>query len=202
MTRHSTSFVTLAVLIACVSLAAPALAGIGKISFVSSRDGNLEIYLMDQDGSAQTRLTATEGGETWPAISPDGSKIAFFSQRSGQWNLHSMDLDGTNVSQLTSNLPHDIGAGITTSVIDWHPDGSRILFNVRVAGVWQLFSVAPDGTGLTQLTFGVLDTHYARYNLDGTAIHAMRNTPFNGFSSEVWVGNPNGTGFIQLTSTP
>ena len=37
----------------------------GKIVFVSDRDGNLEIYLMDADGSNWTRLTDNPAGD-WP----------------------------------------------------------------------------------------------------------------------------------------
>jgi hypothetical protein len=48
----------------------------GRIAFVSDRDGNDEIYVMNADGSNQVRLThspADDWGHTW---SPDGSKIA------------------------------------------------------------------------------------------------------------------------------
>jgi TolB protein len=34
-----------------------------RIVFQSSRDGNSEIYVMNNDGSAQTRLTSTSGVE-------------------------------------------------------------------------------------------------------------------------------------------
>jgi hypothetical protein len=42
--------------------------GGGKISFLSGRDGNAEIYLMNADGSNQTRLTnnpAADGQPSW-----------------------------------------------------------------------------------------------------------------------------------------
>ena len=35
----------------------------GRIAFASDRDGNFEIYVMDADGSNQTRLTNTPGRE-------------------------------------------------------------------------------------------------------------------------------------------
>ena len=40
----------------------------GKIAFSTSRDGNYEIYVMNADGSSQTRLTnnpATDGFPAW-----------------------------------------------------------------------------------------------------------------------------------------
>lgn len=48
-----------------------------KIVFVSGRDGNLEIYMMDIDGSNQTNLTNCEVTDTDPRFSPDDSKIVY-----------------------------------------------------------------------------------------------------------------------------
>jgi TolB protein len=45
--------------------------------FVSERDGNGEIYIMNDDGSDQTRLTFYEQYDATPSFSPDGSKIVF-----------------------------------------------------------------------------------------------------------------------------
>jgi Tol biopolymer transport system component len=49
------------------------------IAFVSNRDGNLEIYVMNADGTNQQRLTYTSAEEGWPTWSPDSRFIAFFS---------------------------------------------------------------------------------------------------------------------------
>ena len=45
----------------------------GKIAFASSRDGNFEIYVMNDNGSGQTRLTNNAGEDLNPAWSPDGT---------------------------------------------------------------------------------------------------------------------------------
>ncbi|MDP8886983.1 MAG: hypothetical protein M3M91_04240, partial [Thermoproteota archaeon] len=52
-----------------------------KIAFYSERDGNQEIYIMNADGSNQTRLTNSPAWDSLPSWSPDGSLIAFYSLR-------------------------------------------------------------------------------------------------------------------------
>ena len=54
-----------------------------QIVFVSDRDGNWELYVMDVDGQNQRRLTNDTADDFSPAWSPDGRKIAFTSGRDG-----------------------------------------------------------------------------------------------------------------------
>ena len=48
----------------------PSGGGTGRIAFTSNRDGNGEIYVMNADGSGQTRLTNNPAEDMCPAWQP------------------------------------------------------------------------------------------------------------------------------------
>ena len=79
-----------------------------KIAFDSQRDGiYYEIYVMNADGSNQTRLTNNTADDFMPSISGDGSKIAFSSSRDGNYQIYVMNADGSNQTRLTNNAAID-----------------------------------------------------------------------------------------------
>jgi hypothetical protein len=100
--------------------------GNGKIAFVSDRDGNKEIYVIDPDGSNLVRLTNHPGVDTDPTWSPDGSEIAFISDRSGNPEVHIMNADGSGTRRLTES--RGLHPPPFPSSPDWSPDGSTIAF--------------------------------------------------------------------------
>ncbi|MBM4422743.1 MAG: hypothetical protein FJ030_05040 [Chloroflexi bacterium] len=67
-----------------------------RIAFVSHRDGNDEIYVMNADGAGQTRLTDDEATDTDPVWSPDGAHIAFISNRNGDENIYVISIENGN----------------------------------------------------------------------------------------------------------
>lgn len=80
-----------------------------KIVYESEiNDGSPEIYLMNQDGSNQIRLT-TEGSNSSPEISRDGKFIVFVSDRDLDYNrdIFVMDIDGNNQYPLSKYYSDD-----------------------------------------------------------------------------------------------
>ena len=76
----------------------------GRIAFTSKRDGGVEIYVMNADGSGQTRLTYNEAWDHGPSWSPDGRRIAFTSVRDGgKSEIYVMNADGSGQTRLTYN---------------------------------------------------------------------------------------------------
>ncbi len=77
-----------------------------EIVFHSYRDGNYNIYVMNTDGSLQTRLTDNSSEDTNPCWSPDGSKIVFTRSCDENYQMYIMNADGANQTNL-SNDEHD-----------------------------------------------------------------------------------------------
>jgi tetratricopeptide (TPR) repeat protein len=78
---------------------APAAHGT-KIAFMSNRDGNWEIYVMNNDGSGVRRLTNNAANDGLPVWSPDGRSIGFVSDQGGAWSVWVMSSDGSNRRKL------------------------------------------------------------------------------------------------------
>jgi len=104
----------------------------GKIAFASSPSGNLDIWLMDPDGSNATNVTSHAATDYLPSLSPDGTKIAFASDRDGNLEVYLMDADGANPVRLTTD------AGID-GFPDWSPIGLTLAFNSRRDGNTELY---------------------------------------------------------------
>ena len=133
----------------------------GRIAFVSDRDQDVEIYIMNADGSGQTRLTYSQYADNEPMLSPDGRFIVFVSQRAGGHKLFIMNADGADQRQLTD--------GRAEQEYDpyFSPDGQWIVYSSSRGGRYELWLIHPDGTGLKQLTSGPGGKNFPAWSPDG-----------------------------------
>jgi Tol biopolymer transport system component len=110
-------------------------------------DPNMEIYVVNLDGTGMQRLTDSPGYDAEGSYSSDGRKIVFTSNRDGDPDLYIMDADGSNVRQLTNAPGYDGGPFFS-------PDGRWIIFRSdrREKDMLQIFAISADGKHEVQLT--------------------------------------------------
>ena len=62
------------------------------IAFVSTRDGNHEVYVMKSDGSDIRRVTRHEEPDDYPAWHPDDRHLVMVCERNGSHDLYLVPL--------------------------------------------------------------------------------------------------------------
>ena len=96
-------------------------------------------------------------------LSPDGRRLAF-TTGGLQEDVFVVDVDGSEYRQLTDDPHRDRGA-------QWTPDGERISFYSNRGGRYEIWTIRPDGSGLTQLTESEKAAHgpwFPTWSPDGT----------------------------------
>jgi Tol biopolymer transport system component len=158
------------------------------IAFSSSRDGNNEIYVMDADGSDQTRLTSNAVDDSHPSWGPaatppsTGNTIGtvastpFYTGAANQYNLY-IKITSTTVSGLTVGQQVYCAASVT-DFPNLLTIGATLTGTLDHSLGWWVFKKAmvqaPPATG----------------NAIGTVVYS---------DGGICIINPDGTGFTRLT---
>ncbi|MDQ3489756.1 MAG: PxKF domain-containing protein [Acidobacteriota bacterium] len=180
---------SIGILLAIAIFAFPLLAAAqGKIAFTSNRDGNKEIYVMNPDGTSQTRLTNNSTSDDGPAFSPDGSKIAFQAVRDGDAEIYVMNADGSAQTNLTNHAGTDDGPTFS-------PDGSKIAFTSFRNGTADIYVMDANGTNQIRLTTS--GGSAPAFSPDGSKIVFMS---FRDGNYEIFLMNADGSGQTNVTN--
>ncbi|MCI0625573.1 MAG: hypothetical protein L0387_28665 [Acidobacteria bacterium] len=155
-----------------------------KIVFTSVRDGDLELYSMNIDGTGKRRLTYRAGYDGGAFFSPDGRKIVYRASYPAdekakaryqallaehlveprQLDLYVMNADGSSPVQVTNN-------GAANFCPFFHPDGKRIIFASNVSDPrgrnFDLYLVRVDGAELERITFNETFDGFPMFSPDG-----------------------------------
>lgn len=172
-----------------------------KIAFISGRNGQLELFTMNSDGSEQKRLTtnvvtSTSAANDWdPTWSPDRSRVAFVHQDGyefeGHDQIHVINADGSarkNVTNTASGVFRDPA---------WSPDGSKIAFTSAM-GTQGIGVMDPDGSNRRVLNPGTASAEPS-WSPDGKKI------AFSGFDVEgtrIWTMDADGSNQKRITDEP
>ncbi len=163
-----------------------------RIAFVSDRDGNFEIYVMNADGSGQRRLTTNSAADRNPAWSRDGKQLIFQSKRDGNEEIYLMNADGSRQTRLTSNAGDDIFP-------DLSPDGTKITFTSNRNGNLDIFVMNADGSQQTPLTNHAHRDVWSRWSPDGRRLTFFSRRDSNDDDDEIYVMNADGNDIKRLT---
>jgi TolB protein len=154
-----------------------------KIAFTWRFEGS-GIYVVDIDGSNETRLSPEGVDDGSPAWSPDGSKIAFVSRRDGNWEIYVMNTDGSDPVRLTETTAASEGYPA------WSPDGNQIAFTSYRDGRRDIYIMNADGSNVIRLTKNSIVKSNPSWSPDGTKI------AFSGYHPN----DPEAEGYIYLVN--
>ncbi|HFQ92795.1 MAG TPA: hypothetical protein ENK32_02210, partial [Anaerolineae bacterium] len=162
-----------------------------KVAFQSYRDGNWNIYIGNDDGSGQTRLTNSGATEIQPHLNRGNTQIVF-ARKDGDYEIIKMNADGSGQIALTANNADDGNPA-------WSPDGTKIVFESYRDGQAEIYVMNANGTGQTRLTtHGDFDGMPA-WSPDGTKI-AFVSRRTGGY--RIWVMNADGSNQMQISTQP
>lgn len=133
------------------------------IAFVSIRDGNREIYVMNAQGLDATNLTRHPSQDYAPVWSPDGERIVFISDRTGQPELFIMQVDGSMTIRLST-----VSGAKAFGEPSWSPDGQQLAVQLILEdpqsgeAYTQIYLVTADGSGAQPM----VETEFPLSNLE------------------------------------
>jgi Tol biopolymer transport system component len=170
--------------------ATPIPAATGHIIFVSDRDGQNRIYIMNADGTTQTALTS--GEEETPQLSRDGNRLAFVSTVDNNKDVYVYDFNSNSLFRVTDDPANDRAPALS-------PDGSRVAFESFRDGNWEVYVANIDGSGLANITNDQSGDSSPAWSPDGTTIAYTSNRFGN---TDVFVISANGGSPSTLTTNP
>lgn len=174
----------------------------GNIIFMSTRDGNFEIYSMDSKGENLKNLSCNKAMDYAFSYTPD-KRLVFYTNRDGNDEIYVMESDGKKVTNLTNHPAADRIPCVS-------PDGKQVLFlSDREDKNGKIYSMDIDGKNLKKLTNNSYFEDAPSWSYEGKKIvfsrelrnlkDTSRNAVGNG---EIFIMDADGKNEMQLTNRP
>ena len=171
----------------------------GTLSFLTTRDGNFEVYSMDASGQNVKNLTHNKALDFWSSWSPDGKHLVFHSNRDGNNEIYVMDADGNNQRNLSNHPSNDY-------LPTWSPDGKQIAFTSdRDHKSREIYTMNADGSNISRLTSNEGFEEVPTWSADGDKILFTRqikepDDTSHAANGEIFIMDADGKNEIRLTN--
>ncbi|NBO65616.1 MAG: hypothetical protein EBU88_12380 [Acidobacteria bacterium] len=119
------------------------------VTGLAGSNGGMGLFIISVDGSVRQQITRQDSAgvlyDSTPRFSPDGGSVAFLRSKGSEENQVSIvDLANGQIRELTEE-----GYLIQSGSLGWNPDGTKIFFVSRQAGLSQLYQVGLNGDKAT-----------------------------------------------------
>jgi len=168
-------------------------------SVLSKNRESWDIYVMNADGSEETRLTMNGRNNDSPSWSPDGDRIVFSSARDGRSEIYVMNAVGSEQTRLTNNDMFNLAPA-------WSPHGTKIAYESKErdnpAANEEIYVMNADGSDPIQLTNNNVQDLGPAWSPDGTKIaySTTLSHKVEEYNPDIYVMNYDGSNPIRLTS--
>lgn len=164
------------------------------IAFVSERndlrdlpfvDLNSDVFVMENDGRFQLKLTDTESHNGSPCVlagsTEQSGTIYFDSDRTGSYAIYQMNMKGEDIRQITFNSnSNDVSPTVSLN-------GEKIAYFSDLDGNYDIFMMNSDGSAQQKLTSNSADDLNPEFSSDGNKIlfHSDRNGNYDIFELDL-----------------
>lgn len=133
----------------------------GAGNFFLARTRPAQVMIVKPDGSEARALTTGPGNAGFPSWSPDAKQVVYRFWTDAAGGLRIVNVADGAVRTLTTGYDNFPG---------WSPKGDRIVFSRFANDEFHVYTVAPDGSKLTQLTKTAGDDSHPAWSADGQYI--------------------------------
>ncbi|MEM9023597.1 MAG: hypothetical protein AAGB22_07635, partial [Bacteroidota bacterium] len=158
--------------------------------FLSTRDGDWDLYRMDLDSNRVTNLSNDDGDVGHFALSPDGKQIVYESNASGQQQVYITAINGEHRKRLTY-------LNRTCSHPQFSPNGDQIVFQYRASpsDTLHLAVMALPSQRVTSITSAEFTPPSLPENWK------IAFTSYRGGTADIYLLDADGIGLRQLTNS-
>jgi TolB protein len=163
-----------------------------RIAYTSALpDGNVEIFVMNRDGTNRRRVTNHPMADVTPTWSPSGNQLSFVSDRTGSPQIYLVDVDGTGLKKISTESYCDRPT--------WSaPPLNEIAYTCRGGGGYQIMVYDFTSNSSRPISDGVGSNESPAFSPNGRHIAFVSDRTG---AAQIYTMHRDGTGLRQITRT-